>query len=80
MLDLFRRPTDAPEYTWLYVIPAVLFAGGFIWAASTGVDGLVQAGYFLSTMFAIGALTGLSSQVSVAATFFLSQKTEEASS
>ena len=64
MLDLFKRPTDPPEYSWLYAFPAVVFTGGFVWAASTGLGGLVQAGYFLSTLLSIGALTGLASQVS----------------
>ncbi|ORX38067.1 NAD(P) transhydrogenase beta subunit-domain-containing protein [Kockovaella imperatae] len=62
MLDLFKRPTDPPEYSWLYAIPAAVFGGGFVYASSTGLDGLVQAGYFLSTLLSIGALTGLSSQ------------------
>ena len=61
MLDLFRRPTDPPDYSWLYLIPAVIFGAGFVYAATTGLGGLVQAGYFLSTLLAIGALTGLSS-------------------
>lgn len=64
MLDLFRRATDPPEYGWLYAVPAAVFGGGFVWAASTGLGGLVAAGYFVSTMLSIGALTGLSSQVS----------------
>lgn len=64
MLDLFKRPTDPPEYGWLYTVPAAVFGMGFVWAASSGVAGLVQAGYFVSTMLSIGALTGLSSQVS----------------
>jgi NAD(P) transhydrogenase len=63
MLDLFRRATDPPEYGWLYAIPATIFAGAFVWFASTGTAGLVAAGYFVSTMLSIGALTGLSSQV-----------------
>lgn len=68
MLDLFRRATDPPEYGWLYAVPAVVFGGGFAWAASTGLGGLVAAGYFVSTMLSIGALTGLSSQASLALT------------
>lgn len=66
MLDLFKRPTDPPEYSYLYAIPAVLFTGAFIWAASSGLGGMVQSGYFISTMLSIGALTGLASQVSFA--------------
>lgn len=63
MLDMFKRPTDPPEYPWLYAIPAVVFGGGYIAAASTGMDGLVQAGYLASSMLCIGSLSGLASQV-----------------
>ncbi|KAJ7066589.1 PNTB-domain-containing protein [Mycena amicta] len=63
MLDMFKRPTDPPEYSWLYGVPAVVFAGGFLAAASTGTAGLVQAGYLTSSVLCIGALSGLSSQV-----------------
>ncbi|KAG0707662.1 PNTB-domain-containing protein [Suillus ampliporus] len=62
MLDMFKRPTDPPEYSWLYGIPAVVFTGGFLAAASTGMAGLVQAGYLTSSMLCIGSLSGLASQ------------------
>ncbi|KAJ6440173.1 NAD(P) transhydrogenase, mitochondrial precursor [Purpureocillium lavendulum] len=62
MLDMFRRPTDPPDYPWLYGIPAVLFGGGFIAAASTGAAGLVQAGYLASSVLCIGSISGLASQ------------------
>lgn len=62
MLDMFKRKTDPPEYSWLYGVPAVVFAGGFLAAASTGTAGLVQAGYLTSSMLCIGALSGLASQ------------------
>src|SRR6187402_1443533 len=62
MLDMFRRPTDPPEYPWLYGIPAILFGGGYIAAASTGMAGLVQAGYLASSLLCIGSLSGLASQ------------------
>ena len=62
MLDMFRRPTDPPEYPWLYAIPGVLFGGGYIAAVSTGMAGLVQAGYLVSSVLCIGSLTGLASQ------------------
>ncbi|GES58094.1 nicotinamide nucleotide transhydrogenase [Aspergillus terreus] len=43
MLDMFKRPTDPPEYPWLYAIPAAVFGGGFIAAASTGsISGLAS--------------------------------------
>ncbi|KIK19310.1 hypothetical protein PISMIDRAFT_107745 [Pisolithus microcarpus 441] len=62
MLDLFKRPTDPPEYSWLYGVPAVVFTGAFLTAASTGMAGLVQAGYLTSSFLCIGSLAGLSSQ------------------
>ncbi|KAL6879288.1 NAD(P) transhydrogenase beta subunit domain-containing protein [Trichoderma novae-zelandiae] len=62
MLDMFKRSTDPPEYPWLYAIPATLFGGGFIAAASTGAAGLVQAGYLISSVLCIGSLSGLGSQ------------------
>lgn len=68
MLDLFRRPTDPPEYTYLYILPAIVFAG-LLWYFSQGDSvseegrgGLVQAGYSASILLCIAALTGLSSQ------------------
>ena len=63
MLDMFKRPTDPSDYPWLYAIPGVLFGGGFIAAASTGMGGLVQAGYLVSSFLCIGSLSGLASQV-----------------
>lgn len=55
-------PTDPPEYPWLYAIPGVLFSGGYIAAAATGMAGLVQAGYLASSLLCIGSLSGLASQ------------------
>ncbi|KAF8163371.1 NAD(P) transhydrogenase beta subunit-domain-containing protein [Crassisporium funariophilum] len=63
MLDMFKRPTDPPEFSWLYAVPGVVFAGGFLAAASTGMAGLVQAGYLTSSILCIGSLSGLGSQV-----------------
>ncbi|KAI0807323.1 PNTB-domain-containing protein [Fomes fomentarius] len=62
MLDMFKRATDPPEYTWLYGIPAVLYTGGYIFAASTGMSGLVQAGYLASSVLCISSLSGLAAQ------------------
>lgn len=62
MLDMFKRPTDPPEYPWLYAVPALVFGGGFIAAASTGMAGLVQAGYLVSTLLCMGSISGLASQ------------------
>ncbi|KAL2863278.1 putative nicotinamide nucleotide transhydrogenase [Aspergillus lucknowensis] len=62
MLDMFKRPTDPPEYPWLYAIPAVVFGGGFLAAASTGMAGIVQAGYLVSSILCISSISGLASQ------------------
>lgn len=29
MLDMFKRPTDPPEYNYLYAVPGVAFVGGY---------------------------------------------------
>lgn len=60
MLDMFKRPTDPAEYPWLYAVPGVLFGGGFIAAATTGMAGLVQAGYLVSSVLCISSISGLS--------------------
>ncbi|ORY72069.1 NAD(P) transhydrogenase beta subunit [Pseudomassariella vexata] len=62
MLHMFKRPTDPPEYPWLYAIPGVLFGGGFLAAASTGAAGLVQAGYLVSSVLCISSISSLASQ------------------
>lgn len=59
MLDMFKRPTDPPEYPWLYAIPGALFGGGYLVAASTGMAGLVQAGYLVSSILCIQSISGL---------------------
>lgn len=56
MLDMFKRATDPPEYPWLYAVPGVIFGGGFLAAASTGMAGLVQAGYLVSSLLCIGKI------------------------
>ena len=62
MLDMFKRATDPPEYPWLYAAPGVLFGSGFLMAASTGMAGLVQAGYLVSSVLCISSISGLSAQ------------------
>ncbi|KAH8161323.1 hypothetical protein CIB48_g6914 [Xylaria polymorpha] len=62
MLDMFKRPTDPPEYPWMWAVPGVLFGGGFLAAASTGAAGLVQAGYLVSSVLCISSLSGLAAQ------------------
>jgi len=58
-LMLLAGPTDPPEYSWLYAVPAVAFTGGLLAAASTGMAGLVQAGYLTSSLLCIGLFTDI---------------------
>ncbi|EFE42658.1 hypothetical protein TRV_02610 [Trichophyton verrucosum HKI 0517] len=67
MLDMFKRPTDPPEYPWLYAIPGVLFGGGYLAAVSTGMAGLIQAGYLVSSILCISSISGLASQATARA-------------
>ena len=62
MLDMFKRPTDPKEYPWLYAVPGVLFGGGYLAAAATGMAGLVQAGYLVSSVLCISSISGLAAQ------------------
>ncbi|KAK0066389.1 NAD(P) transhydrogenase mitochondrial [Biomphalaria pfeifferi] len=63
MLDMFRRPTDPPEYQYLYGIPAISFLAGYGYCASTGTyPDIHQMAYLAASLCCVGALTGLSSQ------------------
>lgn len=62
MLDMFRRPTDPPEYNYLFGIPAAAFLGGYGIAAAAGYPEIHQMAYLASSLCCVGALAGLSSQ------------------
>jgi len=63
MLDMFKRPTDPPEYKYLYLIPASVFLGGYSAAATTGwYPDIHQMTYLAASLCCVGALSGLSSQ------------------
>lgn len=38
MLDMFKRPTDPPEYNYLYLLPAAVFVGGYGAAMHSGYN------------------------------------------
>lgn len=38
MLDMFRRPTDPPEYNYLYLLPGGVFVGGYAAALNGGYN------------------------------------------
>lgn len=56
------RPTDPPEYNYLYGIPAAAFLGAYGYAALHGCDEIHQMAYLASSLCCVGALAGLSSQ------------------
>lgn len=62
MLDMFKRPTDPPEYSALYGIPAAVFLGGYGFAAISEVPEIHQMAYLAASLCCVGALAGLSSQ------------------
>lgn len=62
MLDMFKRPTDPPEYGYLYGIPATVFLGGYGFAALANLSEIHQMAYLASSLCCVGALAGLSSQ------------------
>ncbi|NWS00352.1 NAD(P) transhydrogenase, mitochondrial isoform X1 [Motacilla alba alba] len=61
MLDMFKRPTDPPEYNYLYLLPGGVFVGGYAAALSGGYN-IEQVMYLGSGLCCVGALAGLSTQ------------------
>ncbi|XP_040277204.1 NAD(P) transhydrogenase, mitochondrial [Bufo bufo] len=61
MLDMFKRPTDPPEYNYLYLLPAGTFVGGYAAALNSGYT-IEQMIYLGSGLCCVGALAGLSTQ------------------
>merc|ERR1711963_251140 len=62
MLDMFKRPTDPPEYTHLMGIPAAAFLASYGYAVANGYPEIHQMGYLASGLCCIAALGGLSAQ------------------
>jgi len=62
MLDMFKRPTDPPEYNYLYGVPAATFLAAYGFAVSQGYNEVHQMAYLASSLCCVGALGGLSSQ------------------
>ncbi|NP_001295435.1 NAD(P) transhydrogenase, mitochondrial isoform 2 [Mus musculus] len=61
MLDMFKRPTDPPEYNYLYLLPGGTFVGGYL-AALYGGYNIEEIMYLGSGLCCVGALGGLSTQ------------------
>uniref|UniRef100_W5N6D3 NAD(P) transhydrogenase, mitochondrial n=1 Tax=Lepisosteus oculatus TaxID=7918 RepID=W5N6D3_LEPOC len=59
MLDMFKRPTDPPEYNYLYLLPGTVFVGGYGASVASGYN-IEQMMYLGSGLCCVGALAGLS--------------------
>merc|ERR1719481_1596499 len=62
MLDMFKRPTDPPEYNMMMGIPAATFLSAYGLAVQQGYPEVHQMAYLSSGLCCIGALGGLSAQ------------------
>merc|ERR1712227_815983 len=62
MLDMFKRPTDPPEYNMMMGIPAATFLAAYGLAVQQGYPEVRQMAYLTSGLCCIGALGGLSAQ------------------
>merc|ERR1712142_1153922 len=62
MLDMFKRPTDRPEYPLMMGIPAATFLAAYGMAVQQGYPEVHQMAYLASGLACIGALGGLSAQ------------------
>ncbi|KAB5574612.1 hypothetical protein PHYPO_G00211010 [Pangasianodon hypophthalmus] len=61
MLDMFKRPTDPPEYNYLYALPGAVFVGGYGASHYAGYN-IEQMMYLGAGLCCVGALAGLSAQ------------------
>merc|ERR1712025_520119 len=62
MLDMFKRPTDPPEYPLMMGIPLATFLAAYGMAVQQGYPEVHQMAYLTSGLCCIGALGGLSAQ------------------
>merc|ERR1711990_314754 len=62
MLDMFKRPTDPPEYPLMMGIPLAAFLSAYGYAVAQGYPEVHQMAYLSSGLCCIGALGGLSAQ------------------
>ena len=60
---MFKRPTDPPEYKYLYAIPGLGFLGGYAYLAQSGLyPDIHQLAYLASSLACVGAISGLATQ------------------
>jgi NAD(P) transhydrogenase len=59
---MFKRKNDAPEYNYLYGIPAAMFMASFLVGHMSNYPGIYQMGYLAASICCIGGIAGLASQ------------------
>ena len=62
MLDMFRRPTDPPEFYQYYGVPAGAFVAGYGLAAFAGFPEMHRLAATVSALGCIGGIAGLAKQ------------------
>ena len=61
MLDMFKRASDPPEYSYLYALSGAGMIGSIFAAHMSGVPNIYTMGYLTSSVLCIGAICGLAS-------------------
>jgi len=67
MLDLFKRPTDPPEFYELYGIPTGVFVGGYAVSNLMGFAEMSNVASTAAALGCIGGIAGLSTQATARA-------------
>merc|ERR1719499_952335 len=62
MLDVFKRPTDPPEFYELYGLPTAAFLGGYGTSVLMGCQEASAVAATVSGLLCIGGIAGLANQ------------------
>eukprot|EP00918_Siedleckia_nematoides_P015559 GHVU01033716.1.p1 GENE.GHVU01033716.1~~GHVU01033716.1.p1 ORF type:complete len:1038 (+),score=210.28 GHVU01033716.1:562-3675(+) len=62
MLDMFKRPTDPPEFNYLYLIPGGAMIGMYNVGKTLGFASMEPAAFLAASLCCIGGIGGLASQ------------------
>jgi NAD(P) transhydrogenase len=62
MLDMFKRPQDAPEFNEFYTASGLMLAAVFAALGSGSNEGLTDMAYLLASLSCVFGIAGLSTQ------------------
>lgn len=62
MLNMFRRPTDPPEFQQYWLAPGIALPAAMTFLWSGGAVNMYEVGYLAASVFCIASLAALSSQ------------------